>query len=122
MHPRLCLVAACAAILLSASPAHADCATSAFTVTNFKVTPNPQLNRISLKGDLVNKCSTPAAAQIRIIAKDGSGKVIESEDGWPAGTANIPPSGSVSFDLGPMFRFNPDMSSFSVAIVSVRQW
>lgn len=113
-----------AAVLLAAVPvaSHAECSATSFTVKNFQVTPQPSFNRISLKGELVNQCSSPAAAEVRIVAKDDNGKVIESEDGWPAGTANIQPGQSVNFDFGPLFRFNPRMSSFSVEIVSVRSW
>ncbi|GAP65270.1 hypothetical protein MBSD_n0559 [Mizugakiibacter sediminis] len=112
-----------ALVLATASlPAFADCAATSFGVEGFQVTPNPRERKISLAGKLVNKCSEPAAAQIRIVAKDGSGRVLDSEDGWPAGTANIPPGGSVNFDLGPLFRFNPEMADFSVAIIGVRKW
>ncbi|MCE5233518.1 MAG: hypothetical protein ABFC67_00330 [Mizugakiibacter sp.] len=110
------------ALATASLPAFADCTATSFGVEGFQATPNPRERKLSLAGKLVNKCSEPAAAQIRIVAKDAGGRVLSSEDGWPAGTANIPPGQSVSFDLGPLFRFNPEMSEFSVSIVGVRKW
>jgi hypothetical protein len=78
--------------------------------------------RLSLAGQLVNHCAQPAAAQIAIDAKDGAGKVLQSKKGWPAGTTNIAPGQSVEFDLGRLFRFDPDMQSYTVGIADVRTW
>ncbi|GAP65269.1 hypothetical protein MBSD_n0558 [Mizugakiibacter sediminis] len=110
------------ALTVFSLPALADCTAANFAVDGFQASPNPREHKISLAGKLVNKCSAPAAAQIRIVAKDASGRVLGSEDGWPAGTSNIAPGQSVSFDLGPLFRFSPDMADFSVNIVGVRTW
>ena len=111
-------------ILLATAPlaAQAACTTSNFTVTHFATIPHPGLRRITISGDLVNQCGAPAAAQVRIIAKDAQGNVIESEQAWPAGSSNIQPGKSKPFNFGPLFSFSPSMSSFQVEIVSVREW
>ncbi len=111
-------------LLLATVPlaAQATCAPSGFTVTNFASVPHPNTRRISLSGDLVNQCNVPAAAQVRIVAKDAQGNVIESEQAWPAGSSNIQPGKSKKFNFGPLFQFSPSMSSFEVEIVSVREW
>jgi len=78
--------------------------------------------RLSMKGHLVNHCAEPAAAQITIEAKNAGGSVLQSKKGWPAGTANIAPGQSVTFDLGRLFRYQNDMSTYSVGVASVRTW
>ncbi len=111
-------------ILLATAPltAQAACTSSGFTVTHFASVPHPNTRRISLSGDLVNQCSVPAGAQVRIIAKDAQGNVIESEQAWPAGSSNVQPGKAKQFNFGPLFEFSPNMSSFEVEIVKVREW
>ncbi|MBB3225762.1 hypothetical protein FHW69_000352 [Luteibacter sp. Sphag1AF] len=117
---------ALAAALLLAAPlsAHAACASKDFSVDGFsvKVTQGSGQPRFSMKGQLANKCSEAAAAQIRIDAKDASGKVLASKQGWPAGTSNISPGQSVEFDLGRLFRYQSDMSDYTVTVVDVKSW
>lgn len=114
-----------AASLLMFAPlaAHA-CTASDFSVDDFKVgTSGSGMGlRLSLKGKLTNHCATPAAAQIKIEAKDASGNVLAAKQGWPAGTTNIAPGQSVDFDLGRLFRYQSDMQSYSVGISTVQVW
>lgn len=112
------LVSAC--LLLASFGARAACATTDFAIKDFR--PGMSGPRLSLKGELVNNCATAAAAQIRIDLKDASGKVIQSKQAWPAGTSNISPGQSVSFDLGRMFRPSPEINSFTATVVDVRTW
>ncbi|BFI97043.1 MAG: hypothetical protein RSP_25530 [Rhodanobacter sp.] len=110
-----------AALLLAPVAAHAACSATDFAIKDFK----PVLGaggRMVLRGDLVNNCASAAAAQVKIDVKDASGKVLQSKQAWPAGTSNIPPGGSVSFDLGRMFRPTPDASSFTASVGDVRTW
>lgn len=100
--------------------AHAACAPTDFSIKEFKQAVNG--SRLSLSGELVNNCAEPSAAQIRIEAKDASGGVLQSKQGWPAGTTNIAPGASAKFDLGRQFRLQPDMASYAVTVVAVRAW
>jgi hypothetical protein len=104
--------------------AHAACSPTDFTIQDFKIRPvsGGFAPRISLSGALVNNCTTPAAAQIKIIAKDADGNVLATKQGWPAGTSNISPGQSVSFDLGRLFRYQPSMQTFTASVGSVRAW
>lgn len=115
-----------AVALFVAAPlsAHAACAPKDFAVDDFavKVQQGAGQPRFSMKGNLVNKCPEAAAAQIRIDAKDATGKVIASKQGWPAGTSNIEPGKSVDFDLGRLFRFSPDMKDYTVVVSDVKAW
>jgi hypothetical protein len=114
-------VAALALGLVSTS-AFADCAASNFAVEGFQVSVNPRASKLGLSGKLVNHCGEPAGAQLRITGKDGAGKVVSTQEGWPAGTDNVKPGDAVTFDLGPMFKFQPDMTDFAVSVVNVRKW
>lgn len=115
---------ASAVLLLAPMAAQATCSATDFSIQSFKIKPvsggiGP---RVSLSGELVNNCTTAAAAQVRIVAKDASGNVVASKQGWPAGTSNISPGKSVSFDLGRLFRFNSTMQSFTASVSEVRAW
>ena len=113
-----------ALILLAPIAAHAACAPTDFAVTNFQVSAsNEGLRRqMIMKGELVNHCAAPAAAQIQIEAKDASGNVLQTKKGWPAGTTNIAPGQSASFNLGRMFHYQSDMQTYAVTVISVRSW
>ena len=115
---------ASALLLLSPLAAHAACAPTDFAVTEFTptVSSTGTTTHLRLNGALVNHCATASAAQIRIEAKDAQGNVIQSKQGWPAGTANIAPGATAKFDLGRLFRYQPSMDSYTVSIVDVRAW
>lgn len=112
---------AAAVLLLAPLAAHAACSPTDFAIKDFK--PGVSAGaRLSLRGELVNHCAAASAAQIRIEIKDSAGNVVQSKQAWPAGTSNIAPGDTVNFDLGRMFRAQPDMSSFTASIVDVRTW
>ena len=113
-----------ASALFLAAPlaAHAGCAATDFAIQDFKVASSAGSPRMSMKGQLVNHCAEPAAAQIQVEAKDASGNVLVAKKGWPAGTANIAPGQSVDFDMGRLFRYQSDMQTYTVSVVDVRSW
>jgi hypothetical protein len=113
-----------ATLLMVAPIAAQACAPTDFTIQDVKVsaTGTGITTRISVKGKLVNNCSAAAAAQVRIDAKDGSGAVLASKEGWPGGTTNISPGQSVDFDLGRMLHYQNDMQTYSLTVVDVRAW
>ena len=110
-----------AVLLLAPLAAHAACSATDFAIKDFKPGAAPG-GRMSLRGQLVNNCAAAAAAQVRIDIKDASGKVLQSKQAWPAGTSNIPPGGSLTFDLGRMFRATPDANSITASVADVRTW
>lgn len=113
---------AIAALAVAPVAVHAECTAKDFQVQDFKVMAGRPGQHMRMPGMLVNNCSSAAAAQVQIIAKAADGSVIESKKGWPAGTANIDPGKSVSFDMGRMFRYRPSMHDYTLKIVSVRAW
>jgi hypothetical protein len=118
------ILLASALLLLSPLAAHAACSPTDFTITEFKpqVPGSGSSMRLRLAGELANHCTTASAAQIRIEAKDASGKVLQSKEGWPAGTSNIAPGETAKFDLGRLFRYQSDMDTYTVSIINVRTW
>ncbi len=112
-------------MLFAPVAAHAAaCSATDFSIEDFKagaVGSGSSIHLI-LKGKLVNHCATAAAAQIRVDAKDGSGTVLASKQGWPGGTTNISPGQSVDFDLGRLIRYRSDMQTYSASIIDVRTW
>lgn len=112
--------------LLFAAPmaAHAACAPTDFAIKDFTTGARSTGSgtQLVLTGELVNNCSEPAAAQITIEAKDASGKVLQTKQGWPAGTTNIAPGEAAKFDLGRRFRYQSDMSTYTASVVAVRAW
>ena len=113
-----------ASLFLLPLAAHATCASTDFVIKEFKpaTTGSGAATRLSLSGELLNNCSDASAAQIRIDAKDIRGKVLQSKEGWPAGTTNIAPGTAAKFDLGRRFRFQTDMASYTVSVIAVRAW
>lgn len=114
------LLLASALLLSTPIAAHAACSATDFSIQGFTVGAGG--GRMSMKGELVNHCAEPAAAQIEIQAKDASGRVIAARKGWPAGTTNIAPGKSVSFDLGRQFHYDPSMQTYAAGISNVRTW
>lgn len=112
---------AAALLLLAPVASHAACSAADFSIEGFKMKPATG-GRLSLSGQLVNHCKEPAAAQVKIEAKDAGGKVLQSKQGWPNGTTNMTPGQSVDFDLGRLFRYESDMQDFTVTIADVRVW
>jgi hypothetical protein len=119
-----CTLLASALCLLTPIAAHATCAATDFAIKDFAVSAGASSGRVkmTMKGELVNHCAEPAAAQIEISAKDGSGNVVASKKAWPAGTTNIAPGQSVAFDLGRQFHYQPEMQTYAAGIASVRSW
>jgi hypothetical protein len=115
---------ATALLLIAPIAAHAGCTASNFAIEDFQQSTvgSGAALHLSLKGKLVNHCAAAAAAQIRVDAKDGSGKVLVSKQGWPAGTTNIAPGQEVDFDLGRLVHYQPEMQTYAVSVGQVSTW
>ncbi|MDX2299663.1 MAG: hypothetical protein NW204_08060 [Xanthomonadaceae bacterium] len=121
-----CLALAVALVLLPASHvAQAACSADDFKIEKFEPSEKSRANgrRVySLRGEVVNKCAEPAAAQIKVEAKNDAGAVVHAEDGWPAGTNNIEPGKAVTFEFGPLFRYDEKIKYFGVKVASAKTW
>lgn len=111
---------------LYAPASAADCSANDFSVENFEISVEDCRGRncpmLVITGELINNCSSPAGAQLEIEALDSSGRTVESVDGWPAQTSNVPPGESVSFDFTGMMSYERSMADFGVFISEVRVW
>jgi hypothetical protein len=112
---------------IDSQPLARKCQLSDFAVEGFapkifddcKQTSCPALKLI---GKLKNNCSLAAGAQIKVIAEDGKGNVVDTTDGWPASTRNIGPGATYAFDMGPLMTYRKGMKKFSVEVIDVRTW
>lgn len=116
-----------AALLACVPYAALACGPGDFEITNF----NPSLHdpcrrssciQIRLPAKLTNNCKSSAGAEVVITALDKSGNMVNVQTGWPASISNIAPGDTLDFDFGPMFRYTPDMASFTIRIKSARTW
>ncbi|MDQ2068501.1 hypothetical protein [Natronospira bacteriovora] len=114
------------AILPFAGQAWAACSVSDFGVDNLEISIDQcrgrNCPRLNITGTLVNNCGAASGARIEIEARNGSGRVVDSVDGWPGRTSNLSPGERVDFDLSGMMSFERSMEDFSVSIVEVRVW
>jgi hypothetical protein len=118
-------VAIAASFALAAGDAMAACGPDAFKIESFEPSEKTRAGgrRVySLKGVLVNTCAEPAAAELKVDAKDDGGGVVRSESGWPAGSNNIAPGASAKFDLGPLFRYDEKIKYFGISISNTKTW
>lgn len=104
----------------------AECSASDFSVENFEISVENCRGRncpmLVITGELINNCSSPAGARIEIEALGAGGRTVDSVDGWPAQTSNVPPGGSTNFDFTGMMAYERSMQDFSVFISEVRVW
>jgi hypothetical protein len=111
------------ALLLAPMAVHAECSIKDFAITEFTPSAASGLSgKLSLRGQLVNSCATRWAGMIRFVVMDDGGNVLLSMLAWPAGTSNITPGQSVSFDLGRLFHYQRNIASFTASVVKVRSW
>lgn len=113
-------------LFLYAPAIAAECSASDFSVEDFEISVDNCRGRncptLVITGELVNNCSSPAGARLEIEAVNSSGRTVDSVDGWPAQTDNVPPGESVSFDFTGMMGYERSMDDFSVFISEVRVW
>lgn len=72
-------------------------------------------------GVLRNNCPIPVGVQIKITATDASGRPVSSRDLWPASVRNIPP-GDYTFSMDGYIDHDPQIESFRVQVIDIREW
>lgn len=117
----------CVAVLLVFPyPAWAACTLSDITIKSMRVKFVDECRRspcIYMKGVamLTNRCSEPIGVQVKMTAYDRTGAPVATRELWPAGTRNIPP-GDYTFSLDQWLDYDPDMKTFDLVPIEVRQW
>ena len=107
------------------SDAMAACGPDAFKIESFEPSEKTRAGgrRVySLKGVLVNTCAEPAAAELKVDAKNDGGDVLRTQTGWPAGSNNMAPGASAKFDLGPLFRYDEKIKYFGISVSNTKTW
>lgn len=123
--PAFLALAASVLLMPVSNVARAACGPDDFKIEKFEPSEKARANgkRVySLRGQVVNKCAEPAAAQIKVEAKNEAGAVLKAEDGWPAGTNNIEPGKTVTFEFGPLFRYDEKIKFFGVSVAGAKTW
>jgi Superinfection immunity protein len=54
---------------------------------------------VRIVGELVSNCSEPAGVQLQVVFRDKDGKVVTTEEFWPASTRNIVPHSDYPFSM-----------------------
>ncbi len=70
-------------------------------------------------GEVRNDNAVPAGVRLQVIARDDSGKVVETFEYWPAANRNTPPGGVELLDV---VAIREPASSFELRIVEARAW
>lgn len=112
-----------AVVLIHVAPQAYACGVDDFAIIKFEPSEKTRAGGrrvFSLAGEVQNNCATPAAPELKVDAKDASGKVIRSETGWPAGANNIEPGKTVKFEFGPLFRYDERIKFFGIAVNSTK--
>jgi hypothetical protein len=115
-----------AILLACAYPAWAACTLSDITIKSMKARFVDECRRspcIYMKGVavLTNRCSEPAGVQLKMTAYDRTGAPVATRELWPANTRNIPP-GDYTFSLDQWLDYDPEMKTFDLVPIEVRQW
>ena len=70
---------------------------------------------------LTNRCSEPVGVQLKMTAYDRTRTPVATRELWPASTRNIPP-GDHTFSLDQWFDYDPEMKTFDLIPIEVREW
>jgi hypothetical protein len=71
-------------------------------------------------GELVNKCGDAIGVQLHITLRDRVGKVVSTDDAWPASTHNIPPNKPYGFTISVDEPRPAD--KLQVEVTELRRW
>jgi hypothetical protein len=95
------------------------CAPVQFKIANYHETIDEKSGYVYVTGTIFNTCPQAAAVQMRVVAVDQSGAVLETSDFWASRGSYIPAGGSLSFNSSLRFRKGAKVSVFPLA---VRRW
>lgn len=111
---------------------HAVAPVQACTVSNFQVedfTPRVvddcrlrSCPVLKLLAHLKNNCAVAAGAQVKVVATDQAGNLVDTFEGWPASTRNIAPGEAYAFDFGPVLTYRKSMKNFSLQVIDAKVW
>lgn len=88
-----------------------------FVVTQWRAVPG--VVGVVILGGVRNGNGVAAGVQLQIVARDGSGRIVDSREHWPAGNANIAPAGTHAIEV---IATDQPAVTFEVRIIDARVW
>ena len=122
---RLALFAAL--MLVSTNVLASECRVSDFEIESLRPTADNPCRQspcpvVRLPAEVRSNCAFPAGVMVKITARDSTGAVLATAEGWPAGTRNIPAGETYAFDFGSQFTYSNAIDRFEANVVDVRTW
>lgn len=116
--PMRALLIGLAASIPAMASATAACSISDILIKQADWRREPSAIRIIT--EIVNNCSEPTGVQLQAVFRDADGKVVRTDEFWPASIRNIAPGESYA-NSGPINDL-PDAKTMSLKVIEVRRW
>jgi hypothetical protein len=71
-------------------------------------------------GELINNCSTATGVQLQAVFRDKDGKVVMTNEFWPASTRNI--AGHETYSFSTLTRVGTEAATLNVIILEAHRW
>lgn len=75
---------------------------------------------VRIVGELVSNCSEPSGVQLQVVFRDRDGKVVTTDEFWPASTRNIAAHASYPFSM--ITAVGAQAVTLNVRILEARRW
>lgn len=93
---------------------------SGFRIIEWHMDPPNSIGYAYVRGEVRNNNRVAAGVKLQVIARDSAGRVIDSEEFWPASILNIPPG--TSEPIGYPATDKPDAVKFELRIIDAHVW
>lgn len=115
------LASALALPLLAAAGEPSPCKPSDMKIEQVKVRgAEPGYTLQHVTGRMVNNCSKPIGAQVKIIYYGKGKEILKVQDVWPASVNNVEPRGDYPFDL--VFEPIQGFEQLEIRVNRVEKW
>ncbi len=88
-----------------------------FVLTGWRAVPG--VIGIVILGEVRNDNGVAAGVQLQVIARDASGRVVDTREYWPAGSDNIAPGATHAIDV---IATDQAAETFEIRIIDARTW
>jgi hypothetical protein len=75
---------------------------------------------VRIVGEIINNCPEPAGVQLQAVFRDKDGKVVATEEFWPASTRNI--AGRADYPFSMLTKVGAQAVTLNVLILEARRW
>lgn len=91
-----------------------------FSIVEWHMDGPNSIGSIYVRGEVRNGNSVAAGVQLQAIARDASGRIVDSADFWPGSTQNI--GAGTTAPIGHPVTRKPEATKFELRIISARVW